>query len=84
MSKDKSHLVPAISSRGFKHMPVLQARHCNETVRVYESSNANAPHIWLSVGAFNDVVASVQLDFETLDKLIQQLRYLRYNHYQGR
>lgn len=77
-----------ISDRGFKYMkPIVSSR--EETVRVYESSAADGPHIWLNVKfvASEHVYntsgeAHAHLTLEEARKLSAQLKWLIRNHYQ--
>lgn len=83
MSKDKSHLKPFLTGRGFKHLPELPGTGPQDSIKLYESSNARGPHVWVHV-ATPAGDATIELDRATLEKLIQQARFLRFNHYQGR
>lgn len=84
-----------VTDRGFKH---LEPFTCNygTTVKVYESSSAEAPHIWLrlqqgglrtsgdtSVGGALEVSEAVaHLSLEEAKQLRDQLDWLMDNHYQ--
>lgn len=66
---------PIYSERGFKHFdPLISGE---DRLRVYESSDASAPHIWLRV---ND--ASIHLDMDQISDLVDKLKYLQDYHYQ--
>lgn len=71
-----AHLVPTPSLRGFNSMPTLVTAY-GEKVRLYESSAADGPHVWLAV---ND--ASAHMTLAQLQKLIDQAQWLIANHYQ--
>lgn len=82
-----SHLVPRVTDRGFKHLPAIDGAY-GGTVRVYESSAADAPHVWL--GAVCDDAPThpkteVVLHLTAGDavRLAEQLRYLVVNHHLG-
>lgn len=78
-----------VSDRGFTHMdPVLSDY--GGHVRVYESSAAMHPHIWLTVTSPVDLnhpegemkAAVAHLRLEDAVTLAEQLLYLIVNHYQ--
>lgn len=81
MSADVAHLEPVWSDRGFKHMPEIEDSQ-GRTVQVYESSRADAPHVWLSVGNNDTPDAFVGLTLEEAGHLRDQLTYLIATHYQ--
>lgn len=78
------------SDRGFKQMePITTSRH--ETVRVYESSAASEPHLWLHVtvvrspegySTLEEGSGHAHLTLEQAEQLRDQLDYLICNHYQ--
>lgn len=77
------------SSRGFKQMdPITTTRH--ETVRVYESSAAEEPHVWLNVeiGPESPYTneepgkSHAHMTLAQAEQLRDQLDYLIHNHYQ--
>jgi hypothetical protein len=72
---------PTISNRGFKHMDPVRNRNGGE-VRVFESSNAILPCIWLSVTWMDMAEGSAELTLVDAEKLRDQLTYLIENHYQ--
>ena len=74
-----------ITDRGFKHTePMVLER--GEVIRVYESSAAFYPAIWLHVsseGVYGEgkEVAVAHLTLDDVDELIERLQYLKENHY---
>lgn len=84
-----AYLQPTVTSRGFKHMPELNVDY-GSTVRLYESSAANAPHVWLSVTAPANpaapeqprVTTTAHMHINDLEALRDQIDYLLENHYQ--
>lgn len=89
------HLHVTKSGRGFKLLPPIPGIHGDQPageVRVYESSAASGPHLWLSVTQPADrnhpdnghtIEATVHLAAEDAWRLADQLRYLVEHHYQG-
>lgn len=84
------HLTPIKSDRGFTRLPAIPSDHPGGEVRVYESSAAEQPCIWLNATAgyaFNrpdgsSVVAPIHLTVDNARKLAEQLLYLAEHHYQ--
>ncbi|HLS44601.1 MAG TPA: hypothetical protein VK045_04135 [Ornithinicoccus sp.] len=78
------HLTPTITDRGFRHLPVLVTG-SGDRVRVYESSAADGPHLWLHATERGDagIAACVHLDAEAAWELHEQLAHLLGHHYQG-
>jgi hypothetical protein len=76
MTKTPDHLVATSTDRGFKHLPPIAGSYGGQ-VRVYESSAATHPYIWLNVDE-----ATLHLTVEDATKLAEQLAYLVKNHYQ--
>lgn len=75
------HLHATRTDRGFEHMPPIPNRDGGE-VRVYESSAADGPHLWLRVrGRTGEGLA--HLTAEDAWKVADQLRWLVEHHYQG-
>lgn len=74
-----------VTSRGFTHMEPIEGHHGSQ-VRVYESSLATEPSIWLAAreGPSNLHEVAVSLTLDGVKELEQQLRWLRKNHYQLR
>lgn len=83
------HLRPMISDRGFKHMPAL-GLNFGGRLSLYESSAASEPRIWLNAtmqknpGVIGTETISVTntMDLDDVDRMIDQLMWLRDNHYQ--
>lgn len=67
------HLTPTITDRGFKRMPPISG------MKVYESSNAMHPHIWLDAGC---ECAATELTVDDALSLAEQIEWLVRNHYQ--
>jgi hypothetical protein len=80
---------PSLTNRGFKHMPALDLAY-DGRVAVYESSSADEPQVCLNgvmkkhPGDPRSEKVSVSLLFplDQVDQLIDQLKWLRDNHYQ--
>jgi hypothetical protein len=89
-AKDQDHLAVETSDRGFDRLPAIPSAY-GGNVRVYESSAAMHPHIWLTATAPENLnrpdgptlEAPMHLTAEDAWKLADQLRYLVRNHYQG-
>lgn len=83
-------LTPETTERGFKRFAAIPSEYGGE-VRVYESSAASGPHVWLNAAApvsLNEpdgpqVQAPIHLTAENARLLGQQLLHLADNHYQG-
>jgi hypothetical protein len=83
------HLVPVITDRGFMRLPSIPSEYGGE-VRVYESSAAIGPHIWLSAEAPVDLndpggpthTVPIHLTVENAKRLAEQIQHLVANHYQ--
>lgn len=88
---DDAHLTPHISDRGFKYMPEIHGTYASthgDYIRVYESSAADAPHVWLNVSSeLADKIAgggaTLHLTTDDALKLADQLQFLVTHHYQG-
>jgi hypothetical protein len=83
-----SHLQATVTERGFTHMPSIPGQYGGD-IRVYESSAAEGPHIWLCATAPLDLDgqpsrATMHLTVEDALKLADQLHYLAEHHYQRR
>jgi len=85
------HLVNvATSDRGFVRLPPIPSEY-GGNVRVYESSAAMGPHIWLTATApanLNEpdgpaVQAPIHLTLDNARKLAEQIQFLVANHYQA-
>lgn len=75
-----AHLWPIWTDRGFKHMPTLRPS-TGEEVKVFESSMAEGPYVWLTVKRSEDE-ATVHLTLGDAAKVRDQLDFLIHNHYQ--
>ena len=90
MSETKEHLTIKTSDRGFDSLPSIPSEYGGE-VRVYESSSAESPKIWLMAEApvnLNEpngtkLEAPIHLTVENAYRLAEQLMFLVKNHYQG-
>jgi hypothetical protein len=90
---DYDHLRATVTDRGFRHMPIVEGRY-GGFARVYESSAASRPHLWLNVnrgrrtddpGAHEDQNVgnvTLHLDARSALALAEQLLYLLRQHYQ--
>lgn len=87
---EQAHMQATITSRGFVHMPPISCAYGGD-VRVYESSAASAPHIWVLARQLSDmnddrselIESAVHLTLESAQQLRDQLNYLIDNHYQN-
>lgn len=84
-----------VSDRGFKHYMPIKGSVINaltdevvedgSLVRVYESSAAFEPYVWLAVGGREgESPAHAHLSMSAITVLIKQLQHVQANHYQGR
>lgn len=88
--KNQPHLQYETSERGFISLPDIPSSY-GGTVNVYESSNAENPHIWLNAVAPKNlnnpsgdtVTAPIHLTVENAKALAEQLLFLVDEHYQG-
>lgn len=71
-----------LTGRGFKHLKSVAGAYGGE-VKVYESSAAMGPHIWLLAKDPDDSEAIVHLSAEAAWEVAQQMLWLLRNHYQG-
>lgn len=84
-----AHLMPQYSDRGFARLPAIDGGP-GETVRVYESSAALSPHLWLQLDVptnRNDPFGEhhavpIHLTVEAARQLAEQIQHLAANHYQ--
>lgn len=89
MAEIEPHLAYTKTDRGFLHMPpILGAQLLSGTpsascARVYESSAASGPHLWLQVQE-DGGRAHVHLTVEAALRLADQIVFLSRNHYQLR
>lgn len=84
-----AHLTPVITDRGFAHLPEIVSDY-GGSVRVYESSAAEHPAIWLTVEGKPGLVPSAEtvsvpmhLSVEAATQLAEQIQHLVSHHYQG-
>lgn len=77
MTLDYEHLKATLTDRGFTHMPPLTPYSGADELRVYESSNAEEPCVWLLIDGH-----AVQLPVGIAWQLADQLRDLVVGHYQ--
>lgn len=76
------------TGRGFKHWDAIPSTY-GHVLKVYESSAAEAPHLWLAINGDDSVVTdqsgeiSAHLTIEQAEALIATLRAAIDNHYQG-
>lgn len=82
MSETPEHLKPIPSSRGFAVMPALRSPDLDDVITAYESSNADGPHVWVSIDP-RDGIPRCELTAEDAWKFAEQLMTLVRNHYQG-
>lgn len=78
-----------ITDRGFAHLkPIPERTRWGDgergEVRIYESSSATEPCIWISVVEVGESAATAELTLKSAKKLAKQLRWLVKNHYQVR
>ena len=83
-----------ITDRGFQHMDPIPGTYGGQVsgqVKVYESSAASGPYVWLTVRSFSNpntqsdpVEATVHLALAHAECLRNQLTFLIENHYQVR
>lgn len=85
-----THLEPILSQRGFKHLPSIPSVF-GGGVRVYESSSAEGPRIWLNATCPEDlnnpegpqVQVVEHLSAHDAKRLAEQIMWLLENHYYG-
>ncbi len=75
------HLNVTTSVRGLDSMPPI-VNEDGEEVRVWASSSAEGPHVWLKA-ADDYGLAKVHLSADDAWRLAEQLQALVRNHYQG-
>ena len=84
-----AHLQYATSSRGFDFMPAIMGAYEGCQIRVYESSSAEAPSLWLRAEApanlnqpgGEKVNAPIHLRLDAARQLAEQIIFLVDNHY---
>lgn len=75
------------SERGFKHYEPIASTY-GDQVRVYESSAADSPHLWVALDSSRsqlanaDAAPAAHLDVEAVEALIATLQVGLANHYQ--
>lgn len=86
MTETPEHLTPHMTNRGFMHMPPTQSTYQDSVIRVYESSAALGPHIWVTgeEPGPNGKVVAVHLTLEDAVKVAEQILFVAKNHYQVR
>lgn len=70
-----------VTSRGFRHLPPIPGAY-GGTVRVYESSSAESPHVWLAVASPDGDEMTHHLTADAALRLARHLQWLVENHYQ--
>jgi hypothetical protein len=75
-----AHLKIYTTPRGLARMPTISGS-SSGIIRVYESSAASEPRIWLQI--INDDSVHIHLTAEAAWKLAEQIMHLVKNHYQG-
>lgn len=89
------HLRPVRTDRGFSHLPSIAGFHAGQpagSVRVFESSAATGPHVWIGAEQPEDRNNPAGPTFEAvvhmpLDRAVQfaeQIMWLAGHHYQTR
>lgn len=87
---DNWHLARTTTDRGLGHLPPIPSEY-GGNIRVYESSAADGPHLWVNVTApvsLNDpdgprVAAPMHLTADNARRLAEQLLALVDGHYQN-
>ena len=70
-----------ITDRGFRHAPPVAGSYGGEA-RVYESSAASAPHVWVGVVDHQDGDAAVHLTLEAALEYAENIVRVCRLHYQ--
>lgn len=91
VSDTPAHLQVLMSDRGFGRLPEIPSEY-GGGIRVYESSSAEGPHLWLTATApadLNDrkgptVEAPLHMTLDNAVKFAEQILHLAANHYQRR
>lgn len=78
----REHLDVTKSDRGFNFMPPIAGGY-GGAVKVYESSGATAPHIWLQATNPEGQEVHLHLAAEDAWHLAEQISHLVEHHYQG-
>lgn len=82
MTLTPQHLEPIASARGFVALPALAATYGGE-IRVYESSAASGPHLWINSTDKDGREVTLHVTAETAWKFAEQIITAVRNHYQG-
>lgn len=69
------------TDRGFKNYAPIEGTY-GDSVRLFESSRADRPCIWVSVTDMNGTESMVHLTLEDATRLKDHLKHLTKNHYQ--
>ena len=76
------HLEELYSVRGFRYYPAITGTY-EDAVRVYESSAASGPHVWIAVEIFgSDERLAAHLSVEQAVKFAAQILNCVEGHYQ--
>lgn len=84
MANTPDHLTPIFSERGFRQFPAITDAY-GGTIRVYESSAAESPHLWLNVTAFAGFTdkGTAHLTIDQARQIADQLNWFADHHYQN-
>lgn len=83
------HMRPLLSNRGFKYMPVVEVDY-DGRFTAHESSSADGPALWMNAvmkkhpgdPRSEKISVSLLVSLDRVDMIIDQLKWLRDNHYQ--
>lgn len=81
MSDATDEMPHTVTARGFKHMEMVAGDY-GGGVKVYESSAAEAPFVWLQAVDGEGNEAIVHLSEGTAELLARQIEWLVAHHYQ--
>jgi hypothetical protein len=81
--EQQEHLKIARSVRGFLRAPVIAGTYPNESVEVYESSNAENPAVWIKGIECVGSGSRVELTAENAYRFAEQIMALVANHHAG-
>ena len=86
MSEEETsgHLQPEVSDRGFTHLPPIPGLWggvARGQARVYESSAADGPYVWMTVRDENGE-AAVHMPLDGAERFAEQIMFFVRNHYQ--
>jgi hypothetical protein len=82
MTPTPQHLEPNASERGFIALPALAAAYGGE-IKVYESSAATGPHLWIKSVDEGGQAVALHVTAETAWRFAEQIVTAVRNHYQG-